>query len=333
LTKVDLDSAVIDEGIVHLEVGLAALLLGRKLHKGIAEGVPRLRIANDLRPRTGIEAREYQLQIFVVRDRIELANEQDIIRGGNVGRGQIAQHLQHHGPALVFLLAEDFLPFLGGYSIVLLGEGDIGSDPPLDAFLRRSFPRWRRHCQPRRRRRCRRRIIIDRLLRFPQHHPPRRQHVVQPFGIIERIVQHVAPNNPHIGVGPSIRIAVQPIDLVQYAVVVFHHHAHAVVSPTTTAAALPVQSPSIAGIAAPIHGQQQLRPQGISHPIHLGHDQPPLLEQLRRRQLPRLPRAVARLEEPPARRRHVPVVGLYRIDQTVDGRAAGAIAAGIAELT
>lgn len=142
----------------------------------------------------------------------------------------------------------------------------------------------------------------------------------------------MTPNNPHIGVGPSVRVAVQPIDLVQYAVVVFHHNAHAVISPTTPAAALPVQGPSIAGIAAPIHGQQQLRPQRISHPIHLGHDQPPPLEQLRRRQLPRLPRAVARLEEPPARRRHVPIAGLGRVDQTVDGRAAGAIAAGIAEL-
>jgi len=117
------------------------LFLGGEFHKGIAQRIARLGITDNLRPCIGIETREDQLQIFIVRNGIELAHEEYVVWRGNVGGGQITKHFQYDGTTLVLLFAEGFLPFLGRYPIVLLGQGDIGTNPSFDAFFRWSLPR------------------------------------------------------------------------------------------------------------------------------------------------------------------------------------------------
>ena len=129
----------------------------------------------------------------------------------------------------------------------------------------------------------------------------------------------------HIGIRSTTGIAIQPVDLVQHPVLVFHHHTN-----TKIPSPLPIQRPPIAWVATPLHRQQKLRSQRIPYPIHLRHYQPSLVEQFRRRQFTST--LAVGFEKSSLGCRHVPQVGLHRVDEAVDGRPAGTVSVGVAEL-
>ena len=95
LREVHLDAAVVDEHVVHLLVGLHACGLGLELDEGEVQGVARLVVADYLAGLDGSEPREYQLEVFVGGYRVELADEEHLVRRLHLGVGDVAGHLQH----------------------------------------------------------------------------------------------------------------------------------------------------------------------------------------------------------------------------------------------
>ena len=94
LREVNLDSSVVYERSVHLEVCLRTRFDFLELDERIIERVARLIIANDRAFLDSAEAREDQLEVFVLRDRVELADEEHILGRRQVGVRQIAKHLE-----------------------------------------------------------------------------------------------------------------------------------------------------------------------------------------------------------------------------------------------
>jgi hypothetical protein len=92
LAEINLDSAIVNQCIIHFEIGLDSGLFVGEFGKCVLQGSTSLLIANDLHLDVFIKTRKNQLEIFIDRHRIEFANKQDIFRCSNVGIGQVAQH-------------------------------------------------------------------------------------------------------------------------------------------------------------------------------------------------------------------------------------------------
>jgi hypothetical protein len=56
LTEIDLDSSIVHQGIVHLEICFSGLLLRRKLHKGVLQRSTRILVPDNLSLYLFIEA-------------------------------------------------------------------------------------------------------------------------------------------------------------------------------------------------------------------------------------------------------------------------------------
>ena len=108
LREVDADPPIVDEGVVHLQVRFVARLVIREFHEGVLQAVARFRIPYDLRFGGLVEPCEYQLEVVVGRERIELAHEQDVLGCQYLGCRAIPQHLEYDGTAGV-LPAPPFL--------------------------------------------------------------------------------------------------------------------------------------------------------------------------------------------------------------------------------
>ena len=87
-----MDAALVDHHVLHLEVGLLAGLLVLKLHEGVAQRVARLLVALDLALSDRSEAREDDLEVLVLRDRVELADEKAAEVSGT-GAGEVVLRL------------------------------------------------------------------------------------------------------------------------------------------------------------------------------------------------------------------------------------------------
>ncbi len=95
LAEVDMDSPVINETVVHFEVGLFTGSDCHELDEAIAERASRLPVPDDLATLDLSEATEYGLQVLVSGDRVEFADEQHIVGRLDVRVRQVIEHLQH----------------------------------------------------------------------------------------------------------------------------------------------------------------------------------------------------------------------------------------------
>ena len=64
LGEVNMDAAVVDEYIVHLEEGVLRGFVSIKANEGVAERIARLPVADDVAGGDGAKAREYDLKIL-----------------------------------------------------------------------------------------------------------------------------------------------------------------------------------------------------------------------------------------------------------------------------
>ncbi|KAI3485967.1 hypothetical protein L1887_50621 [Cichorium endivia] len=94
LGKVDPDAAVVDEHVLHLEVGAFGVVLLVELDKGVLERVASLFVLDHLARHNPAEAREDELQILAARDRIELAHKEDVLGRADLGKGEVADHFE-----------------------------------------------------------------------------------------------------------------------------------------------------------------------------------------------------------------------------------------------
>jgi len=81
LRKVNMDPAFIYKHPIHLIVGLLTGSLGLKLDEGILKWVACFPISDDLTALDGAEPGEYQLQIVLLGDRIQLTDKKHILGG------------------------------------------------------------------------------------------------------------------------------------------------------------------------------------------------------------------------------------------------------------
>lgn len=85
-----LDSAFIDEHVVHLEVRLLGLLGSGELDEGVVQGLASLWVADDLAGQHVSKAREDELKVTICGHRVQLAHKYHVVLGGHLSIGQVA---------------------------------------------------------------------------------------------------------------------------------------------------------------------------------------------------------------------------------------------------
>jgi hypothetical protein len=111
-------AVVIDQNTIHLEVGLLAILLIGVFDKGVLQAVTCTLVPDDLAAENLAKSRKDKLQIFVLRDWVELAHEQHVLGRCYFGEWQVANHLKRE--CLCARLTFSANLFQGFWVIVLL---------------------------------------------------------------------------------------------------------------------------------------------------------------------------------------------------------------------
>lgn len=115
-----MDSSVVDENIVHLEVGSLTRFGTVKLHEGILQAVPRLLISDHLAADHLSKPGEDDLEIFVGCYRIQFADKQNILRGRDISVREIPHHFEDSGPGLGLLLREYLVDLLLSSAFIVI---------------------------------------------------------------------------------------------------------------------------------------------------------------------------------------------------------------------
>jgi len=109
LGEVDVNAPVVDEDIVHLDVGPFGRLALLELDEGVLQAVARLLVADHLAAPDLAKAGEDQLEVLAFGDLVQLAHEKDVLRRGHVGEGEVPDHFERQrlgarltGPACLF---------------------------------------------------------------------------------------------------------------------------------------------------------------------------------------------------------------------------------------
>ena len=116
-----MDSPVVDEDVVHFEVGLLRGALCVKPHKGVAKALSGFPVLDDVAGSELAESGEDDLEVLLGGHGVELADEEHVLLGGSLGRRQVPNHLQHHRPAVGLGLSHGLLDLLRR-PLVLLGH-------------------------------------------------------------------------------------------------------------------------------------------------------------------------------------------------------------------
>mmetsp|Transcript_146 Transcript_146/g.491 ORF Transcript_146/g.491 Transcript_146/m.491 type:complete len:258 (+) Transcript_146:279-1052(+) len=140
LGEVHFDPAVVDEDAVHLFVCLFTGCLFLKLNEGVVQGVARHVVSDDFALHHFPEPRKNELEILVSSDRIEFADEQDVVWCLHLCIGQIAEHLQDSGSGLSFFFLDLLLDLLLCSIVGLIRL--VGSQTGWHCFFWRSFMAW-----------------------------------------------------------------------------------------------------------------------------------------------------------------------------------------------
>ena len=73
-------SSVIDHNVVHFDVGFLARINVVELNEAILQGLPGFPVSNHFHAFDEAEAGKYDLQILLLGDGIEFADEEDVFR-------------------------------------------------------------------------------------------------------------------------------------------------------------------------------------------------------------------------------------------------------------
>lgn len=99
-----MNTPVVNQHIVHLEVRVLATLLVLKLNKSVLQRISGNLIPDDLAPNNLSEPAKDDLQIVVRRDRIQLAHKQHILRRRHIRIRNVPHNLQNRRSRLGLLL-------------------------------------------------------------------------------------------------------------------------------------------------------------------------------------------------------------------------------------
>lgn len=96
LREIHLDPSIIDCDIVHLQVSLFAGLGALELDEAVLQGLACLPISDHFDALYRSEAGEDELEVSLLGNRIELADEKDILGRLDAGIRKLTDHLQCH---------------------------------------------------------------------------------------------------------------------------------------------------------------------------------------------------------------------------------------------
>lgn len=94
LREVDVDPPVVYQNVLHLEVCRLARRLVFILDEGILQAIARLAIPDNLTAEDLAKPTKDQFQVAIRGDRVQLANEKYVFRRSDLGKRQVAHHLQ-----------------------------------------------------------------------------------------------------------------------------------------------------------------------------------------------------------------------------------------------
>ena len=137
LTEVDVNPPIINQNVVHLEVGLLAVLRPLKLDEAVLKTLPGPLVGDNLAADDTAETAEDHLEVLLPGDWVELADEEDVLRRGDVRIGQVADHLEDQRPLLGVLVLQLLLELLRGEVIVdeRLADADAVAGRALQQLL------------------------------------------------------------------------------------------------------------------------------------------------------------------------------------------------------
>ena len=93
---------------------LLCLLALVKLDERVLQRISGLLVADHLTTHDCPEAGEYELEVFVASDGVQLAHEQDVLWRPDVREGEVADHLERERGCLSCFLSPALLFFLFG---------------------------------------------------------------------------------------------------------------------------------------------------------------------------------------------------------------------------
>ena len=123
-----MDSSVVDEDVVHLEVSPLTGLRTVELYKGVLETVSGLLVSDHFTALNLPEPGENDLQVLISSDGVQFADEQNILRRSHISVGQISNHLQDGSSGFCLLVRQDLVNFLLRSSLEII-DIFISSDP------------------------------------------------------------------------------------------------------------------------------------------------------------------------------------------------------------
>lgn len=87
MREVDVDTVIVDQHTLHLEICTLAILFAGKLDESILQTITSLFIADDFTRQNFAEAAEDEFEVLVAGDRVQLADEEDLFRRCDIGEG------------------------------------------------------------------------------------------------------------------------------------------------------------------------------------------------------------------------------------------------------
>ena len=192
-----MDSSVVDEDVVHLEVRPLTRLRTVELYKGVLETVSGLLVSDDFTALNLPEPGEDDLQILIRSHRVQFADEENVLRRSNLSIREISHHLQDGRPGFRLLIRQNLVNFLLSSALKII-DIFISSDPGAGQHLCARL--WR---------------ILSQL---------------ETRGVIIGIVEDNCVGYPDVLVGPSLCISDGVVQLVDNLLPLHHLTKHTVLA-------------------------------------------------------------------------------------------------------
>lgn len=105
-------AVIIDEDTIHFQVSLLTILLVGVLDECILQAVTCSLVPDHLAAKNLAESREYELQILVLRNRVQFSYKEHVLRWCDLGKRKIANHLKRERLCARLSLSADLLQCL-----------------------------------------------------------------------------------------------------------------------------------------------------------------------------------------------------------------------------
>ena len=135
MAEIHLNAAIVNKHVIHLVIRVHGALLRLKLNERVAERVARLVIADDLAA-LHAKTEEDHAQVLVLRNWIQLANKENVLRRLHVRIREITDHLQHDRVTLCLQPLSLLLELLSRLSGVLVLQVLLRQSARNDLLLR-----------------------------------------------------------------------------------------------------------------------------------------------------------------------------------------------------